>query len=64
MGPYGAQPGPGPNPDWAPTIAKDIKNVNGNGDPRKDGKFRIFRKVDGKFTESPRPVQEDPYGPT
>ena len=23
-----------------------------------------LRKDDGKFTESPRPVQEDPYGPT
>ena len=22
-----------------------------------------LRKVDGKFTESPRPVQEEPYGP-
>ena len=23
-----------------------------------------LRKVDGNLTESPRPVQEDPYGPT
>ena len=22
MGPYGPQPGPGPNPDWAPTRAR------------------------------------------
>ena len=24
MGPYGPQPGPGPNPDWAPTRARAI----------------------------------------
>ena len=24
MGPYGPQPGPGPNPDWAPTRARAV----------------------------------------
>ena len=24
MGPYGPQPGPGPNPDWAPSRARKI----------------------------------------
>ena len=24
MGPYGPQPGPGPNPDWAPTRSEHI----------------------------------------
>ena len=28
MGPYGPQPGPGPHPDWAPTVKdKTVANI-------------------------------------
>ena len=34
MGPYGLQPGPGPNPDWAPTRARAAVVIPGSVIPR------------------------------
>ena len=47
MGPYGPQPGPGPNRDWAPTRARDLHLLLKSH--VKKGRH-IFRKIETYFS--------------
>ena len=45
MGPYGPQPGPGPNPDWAPTRPGPESEVN--------AVTQMLAKTDGTICAKP-----------